>query len=104
LGKALIKIVYLSVYMHKTAEIFVLGYVQAVGYRLFTKRYADYFHITGFVQNQADGSVKVVACGDEADLAFFIEKLRKGPRMAIVKDVKVAWQDRDNAYIEFMMI
>ncbi|MGZ7172019.1 MAG: acylphosphatase, partial [Halobacteriota archaeon] len=47
--------------MHKTAEIVVLGYVQAVGYRLFTKRYADHLHITGYVQNQADGSVKVVA-------------------------------------------
>jgi acylphosphatase len=90
--------------MHKTAEIFVLGYVQAVGYRLFTKRYADHFHITGFVQNQGDGSVKVIASGDEADLASFVEKLREGPRMAIVKDVKVAWLDQDNTYAEFMMI
>jgi acylphosphatase len=104
LSKALIKIAYLFVYMHKTVEILVLGYVQAVGYRLFTKRYADHFHITGFVQNQADGSVKVIASGDEADLASFIEKLREGPRMAIVKDVKAAWQDRDNTYSEFMMI
>jgi len=90
--------------MHKTAEIFVLGYVQAVGYRLFTRRYADRFHITGVVQNQADGSVKVIASGDESNLASFIEKLREGPRMAIVKDVKVAWQDRDNTYTEFLMI
>jgi acylphosphatase len=91
--------------MHKTAEICVLGYVQAVGYRLFTKRYADHFHITGFVQNQADGSVKVVASGDEADLAYFVEKLREGPRMAIVSDVNVTWQDRDNnTHMEFMMI
>jgi acylphosphatase len=104
LGKALIKIAHLSVYMRKTAEIHVLGYVQAVGYRLFTKRYADHFHITGFVQNQANGSVKVVASGDEAGLTSFIEKLREGPRMAIVMDVKVTWQERDNAYTEFVMI
>ena len=54
--------------MHKTAEIVVLGCVQAVGYRLFTKRYADHLHITGCVQNQADGSVKVVAFGDKLSL------------------------------------
>ncbi len=90
--------------MHKTAEIFVLGYVQAVGYRLFTKRYADHFHITGCVQNQANGSVKVVASGNEADLGSFIDKLLEGPRMAIVKDVKVMWQDRNTAYKKFVII
>jgi acylphosphatase len=90
--------------MHRTTEIFVLGYVQAVGYRLFTKRYADHFHITGYVQNQTDGSVKVVASGDEANLASFIEKLREGPRMAIVKNLKVTWLDWGNTYTEFVII
>ena len=90
--------------MHRTTEIFVLGYVQAVGYRLFTKRYADHFHITGFVQNQTDGSVKIVATGDEANLASFIEKLREGPRMAIVKKLKVTWLDRGDTYTEFIII
>jgi acylphosphatase len=90
--------------MHRTTEIFVLGYVQAVGYRLFTKRYADHFHITGFVQNQADGSVKVIASGDEANLASFIEKLKAGPRLAIVKNLKVTWLDWDDTYTEFIII
>jgi acylphosphatase len=90
--------------MHRTTEIFVLGYVRAVGYRLFTKRYADHFHITGFVQNQADGSVKVMASGDEANLASFIEKLREGPRMAIVKKLKVTWLDWGDTYTEFIII
>ena len=90
--------------MHKTGEILVLGYVQAVGFRLFTKRYADHFHITGFVQNQADGSVKVVASGDEADLVSFMEKLREGPRMAFVTDVKVRWQDKEKAHTNFDII
>lgn len=82
----------------------MLGYVQAVGYRFFTKRYADHFHITGFVQNLADGSVKIIASGDEADLASFIEKLHEGPRMAIVKDVKVGWQDKEKTYAQFDII
>jgi acylphosphatase len=104
LGKALIKIVCLSAYMRKTAEILVLGYVQAVGYRLFAKRYADHFHITGFVRNLADGTVKVVAHGAEADLESFVEKLREGPRSAIVTDVRVEWLQTGQAYTQFVMI
>jgi acylphosphatase len=90
--------------MHKTAEIVVLGRVQWVGYRLFTKRYADHFHIAGFVQNQADGSVKVVAYGDEADLTSFIEMLREGPRMALVSGVKLTWRDNEQAFSNFAII
>lgn len=90
--------------MHKTAEILVFGYVQAVGYRFFTKRYADHFGITGFVQNLPDDTVKVLASGAEADLESFIERLREGPRAAIVKEVKVRWRDREETYTEFVMI
>jgi len=90
--------------MHKTAEILVFGYVQAVGYRLFTKRYAEHFGVTGSVQNLPDGTVKVLASGSEADLGSFIERLREGPQVAIVKDVKVRWRDREIAYTEFVII
>jgi len=90
--------------MHKTAEIIVFGYVQAVGYRIFTKRYADHFGITGFVQNLPDGTVKVVASGAESDVASFIERLREGPRAAIVKDVRVRWRDGERTNAEFVMI
>jgi acylphosphatase len=87
--------------MYKTAEILVFGRVQAVGYRLFAKRYADNLNVAGFAQNLSDGSVKVVASGDEASLARFIEKLQEGPRWAIVKDVKVNWRNENRTYDKF---
>ena len=90
--------------MHKTAEILVSGYVQAVGYRLYTKRYADHLGLTGFVQNLTDGNVRVVASGAEEDLARFVERLREGPRAAIVKDVKVTWQKGEKTFGEFVMM
>jgi acylphosphatase len=90
--------------MHKTAEILVSGYVQAVGYRLYTKRYADHLGLTGFVQNLTDGNVRVVASGAEEDLARFVERLREGPRAAIVKDVKVTWQKGKKTFGEFVMM
>jgi len=90
--------------MHKTVEILLSGYVQAVGYRLYTKRHADHFGLTGSVQNLPDGNVRVVASGAEEDLARFIERLREGPRAAIVKDVKVTWQKGEKTFREFVMM
>ena len=90
--------------MHKTVEILVSGYVQAVGYRFYTKRYADHLGLTGSVQNLTDGNVRVVASGAEEDLARFIERLREGPRAAIVKDVKVTWQKGEKTFGEFVMM
>ena len=90
--------------MHKTAEILVSGYVQAVGYRLYTKRYADQLGLTGSVQNLTDGNVRVVASGAEEDLARFIERLREGPRAAIVKDVKVTRKKGEKTFREFVMM
>jgi acylphosphatase len=90
--------------VHKTAEILVSGYVQAVGYRLYTKRYADHLGLTGFVQNLTDGNVRVVASGAEQDLELLIDRLREGPRAAIVKDVKVVWQNGEKKLGEFVMI
>jgi acylphosphatase len=90
--------------MHKTVEILVSGYVQAVGYRFYTKQYADHLGLTGSVQNLTDGNVRVVASGAEEDLARFIERLREGPRAAIVKDVKVTWQKGEKTFGEFVMM
>ena len=90
--------------MHKTAEILVSGYVQAVGYRLFTKRNADHLGITGFVQNLLDGKVRVMASGAEEDLTRFIERLREGPRAAMVKDIKITWENGARTYREFVIV
>jgi len=89
--------------MHKTAEILVSGHVQAVGYRLYTKRYADHLGLTGSVKNLTDGNVRVVASGAEEDLARFIERLWEGPRAAIIKDVKVTWHKEEKTFAEFIM-
>ncbi len=77
--------------MQKTARIFVSGHVQAVGYRMFVRRYAEQFGVTGFVQNLPDGRVKIVASGDETIINSLLEKVRQGPRYAVVRDVDVAW-------------
>ncbi len=46
----------------------IYGQVQGVGFRFFTRRKAIQLNLTGSVRNLADGSVEVVAQGDEAQI------------------------------------
>jgi acylphosphatase len=52
------------------------GHVQGVGFRYSTERIAAGFDVTGYVQNLADGRVRVVAEGDQAELDRFLGELR----------------------------
>lgn len=60
--------------MQQTAsvKIQVYGLVQGVGFRYSTQRQALKFGLTGYVCNQPDGSVEIVACGHQHQ----IEQLR----------------------------
>ncbi|HJA27645.1 MAG TPA: acylphosphatase [Candidatus Limosilactobacillus intestinigallinarum] len=63
--------------------------VQGVGFRWGTLRIAQLLGITGFVRNQADGSVYVEAQGPDETVADFIRQLAAGPTpYAIVDRVK----------------
>jgi acylphosphatase len=68
----------------------VTGRVQGVGYRYFVMREAAALGVTGFARNLPDGSVEVVAEGDEGVLADFEGRLRKGPSFARVSHVERA--------------
>jgi acylphosphatase len=65
----------------------VSGRVQGVGYRYFVLRQADALGVAGFARNRADGTVEVVAEGDETALADLEARLRQGPAFAEVVDV-----------------
>lgn len=73
--------------MHAT----VTGRVQGVGFRDATARTARRLGLAGWVRNRADGSVEVLAEGDEAALADLESFLRTGPRLAAVTDVHLSW-------------
>lgn len=74
--------------MKKSIQIKVKGIVQQVGFRKFSKAQADKFHISGYAQNQLDGSVKICAYGEEKDIEAFISALKVGPSKSQVKSVE----------------
>jgi acylphosphatase len=52
------------------------GHVQGVGFRYTTERIAAGFDVTGYVQNMADGRVRVLAEGDAGELDRFLGEVR----------------------------
>ena len=63
------------------------GRVQRVGFRFFVENAAQREGIQGYVRNQHDGSVEVVAEGDADAMQRFEMALRRGPAGARVEDV-----------------
>jgi len=66
----------------------VRGRVQGVGFRWFVEREAHMLGISGWVRNNADGSVEVLAMGTRDQLSGLRSRLREGPRAARVDDVE----------------
>jgi acylphosphatase len=65
----------------------VRGRVQGVGFRWFVEREAHILGIAGWVRNNADGGVEVMAQGTRDQLSGLRSRLREGPRAARVDAV-----------------
>ncbi len=68
-----------------TWELYANGRVQGVGFRYFVWKTASELGIKGYVNNQWDGSVKIVAQADEHLLQAFKQIIAQGNRYAKVR-------------------
>jgi acylphosphatase len=66
----------------------VRGRVQGVGFRWFVEREAHILGVAGWVRNNSDSSVEVLAMGTRDQLVGLRARLREGPRAARVDDVE----------------
>jgi acylphosphatase len=66
----------------------VRGRVQGVGFRWFVEREAHILGIAGWVRNNHDGSVEVLAQGTRDQLSGLRSRLQQGPRAARVDQVE----------------
>lgn len=67
----------------------VVGQVQGVGYRASAEANATSLGLSGWVRNEADGTVTVEIEGSERKVEAMIEWCRQGPPGARVDDVVV---------------
>ncbi|WDZ80156.1 acylphosphatase (plasmid) [Ensifer adhaerens] len=72
---------------HKTARVRILGRVQGVSFRVWTRNEAEKLGLAGWVRNEPDGSVAAVISGSEEAVTTMLERLGKGPPMASVTQV-----------------
>ncbi|WP_243358149.1 acylphosphatase [Fundidesulfovibrio terrae] len=87
--------------MPRTMHCLVEGRVQGVAYRAFVLDEARDLGLTGFARNLPDGRVEVLAQGQDQALAELEKRLRKGPFLARVDAVDVAYPDHEARFEDF---
>lgn len=88
---------------HQTARLKarISGRVQGVGFRQHTVSRAASLGVTGWVRNNPDGSVDVVAEGLRDQLDILLTWLHEGPTAARVQSVDADWSDASGAFETF---
>lgn len=82
-------------------EATVRGRVQGVGFRYFVLVRALELELSGWVANDAGGSVRCVAEGPRPALERLLAALEEGPRGAIVDGVTSRWLPATGASATF---
>ena len=72
----------------------VSGMVQGVGFRYFVEQTAVQLGIDARAENMEDGTVHIVASGDERRLLRLVELVRQGSRYSSVDHVDYVITDR----------
>ncbi len=65
--------------MVEARRFLISGRVQGVFFRESTRRMAETLGITGYANNLSDGSVEVLACGEDEAVRRLEDWLRHGP-------------------------
>lgn len=72
-----------------------------VMYRDFAVRKARDMGVVGEVENKDDGTVFLVAEGEEDELLMFVKELQRGSFLSHVEHVNVSWQEPTGAFTDF---
>ncbi len=87
----------------RRARFIVHGLVQGVNFRAAVVQEATARRVTGRVWNRDDGSVELLAEGEESAVADLARWLRLGPRLAEVAAVKRFELGGERRYREFSL-
>ena len=86
----------------KRANVRIRGEVQMAGFQTFIKNIVDSFNLTGFVENQGDGSVKVVCEGEEEGINELINSIKKkSPSFVSIEGLDVAYEEYKGEFSGF---
>jgi len=84
-----------------TVRIFVLGFVQGVGFRRFIRKNAQKLGIKGWVRNTKDGRVEIVAQGTKEQIDDLKKIAEKGSIFSDVKGIVVDNLEESEIFLDF---
>ena len=87
--------------MKSSVHIVVSGMVQGVGFRYFIHHHARQLGLTGWVRNLPNGDVEIQAEGSREFVESLVTYARRGPRLAVVSNVRVEWKEPSNQLTSF---
>ncbi len=90
--------------MKKQITLKISGKVQGVFFRDFSCIKAIEFNLSGYVKNDEDGTVSIVAEGEDKDLRSFIEWCKYGPDSAEVERVDIKWLEPIGSFFDFKVL
>lgn len=82
----------------------ISGHVQGVAYRAYVQDAATELGLMGWVRNESDGSVALLAQGDRDVLKDFIEYLHEGSLRARVEGVAIDWATPKERFEDFSIL
>ncbi len=88
----------------QTIAITIRGKVQGVFFRQSTKEKAIHLNIKGTVENLPDGSVYVIASGEDSAIQELIRWCHTGPPRAEVSEVKLEVKPLNTGLRDFYII
>lgn len=87
----------------KRVLIKIFGRVQGVLFRANTAAKAGEMGLTGWVKNTGDGTVEIIAEGEEEPLKKLIEWCYNGVKFANVDKVEVKWEEGTREFQDFFI-
>lgn len=87
----------------KRMEVIFSGSVQGVGFRYTAETLSRKFPVTGFVRNLSDGTVELVAEGEEEVLTGFLAAIKDSSLRENIRGAEVSWKDAEDIFIRFMI-
>jgi acylphosphatase len=82
-------------------HLIVFGDVHGVNFRYYTYKLANNLGLSGWVRNNSDGSVELVAEGNKENLEVLLGWSQKGPDYAKVERVEKEWQKATGEFSRF---
>lgn len=85
----------------KRLHAVVEGRVQGVYYRDFVRQHAHRLQLTGWVQNRPDGTVEILAEGEDVALTHLTLCLEKGSPLSRVDEVNTTYSTPTGEFTDF---